>query len=284
MDLRHKIGLELNRHLAKELTKDHPLREIFWECTLRCNLHCRHCGSDCKALSGLRDMPLEDFLKVLKSVKDAGEDTHQIMVVVTGGEPLMRPDLERCGRAFYEMEFPWGMVTNGYALTAEKLRRLMAAGLRSMTVSLDGLEVSHDWLRCVPGSFSRAAAAIRLACGTPDLVFDVRFLKNPYYDVNLRKFTGLDPEIRSFVEACPESGVFLDKLEDMLEFLIPNYVKEGKNQLVVSIGCTGGRHRSVALAEAIYERLKGSTDYGLKVEHRDMDRDLVRKRTDYEVK
>ena len=62
MDLRHKIGLELNRHLAKELTKDHPLREIFWECTLRCNLHCRHCGSDCKALSGLRDMPLEDFL------------------------------------------------------------------------------------------------------------------------------------------------------------------------------------------------------------------------------
>ena len=69
-----------------------------------------------------------------------------------------------------------------------------------------------------------------------------------------------------------------------LEFLIPNYVKEGKNQLVVSIGCTGGRHRSVALAEAIYERLKGSTDYGLKVEHRDMDRDLVRKRTDYEVK
>ena len=117
-----------------------------------------------------------------------------------------------------------------------------------------------------------------------DLVFDVRFLKNPYYDVNLRKFTGLDPEIRSFVEACPESGVFLDKLEDMLEFLIPNYVKEGKNQLVVSIGCTGGRHRSVALAEAIYERLKGSTDYGLKVEHRDMDRDLVRKRTDYEVK
>ena len=173
MDLRHKIGLELNRHLVKELTKGHPLREIFWECTLRCNLHCRHCGSDCKALSGLQDMPLEDFLTVLDSVKKAGLDTHQIMVVVTGGEPLMRPDLERCGRAFYEMEFPWGMVTNGYALTAEKLRRLMAAGLRSMTVSLDGLEANHDWLRCVPGSFSRAAGAIRLASGTPDLGFDV---------------------------------------------------------------------------------------------------------------
>ncbi len=117
-----------------------------------------------------------------------------------------------------------------------------------------------------------------------DLVFDVRFLKNPYYDVKLRGLTGLDPEIRKFVADCPESGIFLDKLEDMLEFLIPNYIKEGKNQLVVAIGCTGGRHRSVALAEGIYERLKSNTGYGLKVEHRDMDRDLVRKRTDYEVK
>ncbi|MCR5293636.1 MAG: RNase adapter RapZ [Lachnospiraceae bacterium] len=110
-----------------------------------------------------------------------------------------------------------------------------------------------------------------------DLVFDVRFLKNPYYDINLRPLTGKDPEIREFVEACPESGVFLDKLEDMLTFLIPNYITEGKNQLVVSIGCTGGRHRSVALSEAICERLRSKTEYGIRIEHRDMDRDLARK-------
>ena len=173
MDLRHTLALELNRGLVKEAVKTHPLRQIFWECTLRCNLRCRHCGSDCRAQAGLRDMPIEDFLKVLQSVKDSGADTHKIIVVVTGGEPLMRPDLEKCGKAIYDMEFPWGMVTNGYALTRERLNRLMASGLRSMTVSLDGFEPDHDWLRGVPGSFRRAESAIRMACSTPDLVFDV---------------------------------------------------------------------------------------------------------------
>ena len=116
-----------------------------------------------------------------------------------------------------------------------------------------------------------------------DLVFDVRFLPNPYYDVNLRPFTGLDENIRNFVMSSAESGIFLDKLEDMLRFLIPNYVKEGKNQLVVAIGCTGGRHRSVTLAQGIYERLKKEPDYGIRIEHRDMARDLVKKQSDYEV-
>ena len=116
-----------------------------------------------------------------------------------------------------------------------------------------------------------------------DLVFDVRFLPNPYYDVKLRPFTGLDENIRNFVMSSAESGIFLDKLEDMLRFLIPNYVKEGKNQLVVAIGCTGGRHRSVTLAQGIYERLKKEPDYGIRIEHRDMARDLVKKQSDYEV-
>ena len=116
-----------------------------------------------------------------------------------------------------------------------------------------------------------------------DLVFDVRFLPNPYYDVHLRPFTGLDENIRNFVMSSAESGIFLDKLEDMLRFLIPNYVKEGKNQLVVAIGCTGGRHRSVTLAQGIYERLKKEPDYGIRIEHRDMARDLVKKQSDYEV-
>ena len=113
-------------------------------------------GDKLKVLSESKDMPLEDFLGVLRSVKAAGLDSHRIMVVVTGGEPLLRPDLEQCGKAFYDMEFPWGMVTNGFAMTPEKFRRLLRAGLRSMTVSLDGLGDDHDWMRGVPGSFERA--------------------------------------------------------------------------------------------------------------------------------
>ena len=112
--------------------------------------------------------------------------------------------------------------------------------------------------------------------GDADLVFDVRFLPNPYYHENLRPLTGSDKEVRDFVMNFPEADSFLDKLEDMLTFLIPNYIAEGKNQLVVAIGCTGGKHRSVTLAEALFERMSKYADYGFKLDHRDMGKDAAR--------
>lgn len=109
-----------------------------------------------------------------------------------------------------------------------------------------------------------------------DLVFDVRFLPNPYYYENLRKLTGNDKEIQDFVMSYEMTHVFLDKLDDMIRFLVPNYVLEGKNQLVVAIGCTGGKHRSVTLANKLYERLQDQNDYGVKLEHRDIGKDAAR--------
>lgn len=107
-----------------------------------------------------------------------------------------------------------------------------------------------------------------------DLVFDVRFLPNPYYIEELKPKTGNEKEIRDYVMAFEPAHIFLEKITDMLEFLIPNYILEGKNQLVVSIGCTGGKHRSVTLANEIYERLrKNDGGYGLKIEHRDIEKD-----------
>ncbi len=112
--------------------------------------------------------------------------------------------------------------------------------------------------------------------GDADLVFDVRFLPNPYYHENLRPLTGSDKEVRDFVMGFPEADSFLNKLEDMLTFLIPNYIAEGKNQLVVAIGCTGGKHRSVTLAEALFNRMSKYKDYGFKLDHRDMGKDAAR--------
>ena len=103
-----------------------------------------------------------------------------------------------------------------------------------------------------------------------DLVFDVRFLPNPYYIEELKHKSGLDKEVRDYVMQYDEAGIFLDKLEDMLEFLIPNYIKEGKYSLVVAIGCTGGKHRSVTLAEGIKSRLENKDGIGLKLYHRDL--------------
>lgn len=116
-----------------------------------------------------------------------------------------------------------------------------------------------------------------------DLVFDVRFLPNPYYVSDLRPLTGLDEPIKQFIRRSPECDIFLEKFDDMLNFLIPHYVQEGKNQLVVAVGCTGGRHRSVMLADEIYKRLSKNTDYGVRILHRDMQKDLVTKQRDYEV-
>lgn len=102
-----------------------------------------------------------------------------------------------------------------------------------------------------------------------DLVFDVRFLPNPFYIDELKLKTGSDQEVRDYVMSFPEAGEFLQKLTDMISFLIPNYIKEGKNQLIVGIGCTGGKHRSVTLANKLYEQLKDKGNYGLTVSHRD---------------
>jgi UPF0042 nucleotide-binding protein len=110
-----------------------------------------------------------------------------------------------------------------------------------------------------------------------DLVFDVRFLPNPYYIDELKPKTGNDQEIQDYVMGFEVANEFLNKLEEMIRFLIPNYIAEGKNQLVIAIGCTGGKHRSVTLANKLYERLAHDNEYGLKVEHRDIQKDSIRK-------
>lgn len=103
-----------------------------------------------------------------------------------------------------------------------------------------------------------------------DLVFDVRFLPNPYYLDELRPMTGNDTPIQEYVMNCPQAGAFLEKLGDMVAFLIPNYVAEGKNQLVIAIGCTGGKHRSVTVANKLYDLLMNDPQYRVKIEHRDI--------------
>ena len=106
-----------------------------------------------------------------------------------------------------------------------------------------------------------------------DLVFDVRFLPNPYYVPELKHKTGNQKEVQDYVLNSPVSHEFLDKLVDMIKFLIPNYIEEGKNQLVIGIGCTGGHHRSVIIANELYNQLNSSdASYGIRLSHRDIDR------------
>lgn len=105
-----------------------------------------------------------------------------------------------------------------------------------------------------------------------DMVFDVRFLPNPYYVENLKKYSGMDEGVRSYVMKWPEAVEFMNKLVDMVEFLIPNFIKEGKSQLVIAIGCTGGRHRSVTMANMLSQKLK-ENKHRVITEHRDIEED-----------
>ena len=111
-----------------------------------------------------------------------------------------------------------------------------------------------------------------------DLVFDVRFLPNPYYIEELRSLSGNDKPVQDYVMENDKAGKFLNMLTDMVRFLIPKYIKEGKTQLVICIGCKGGKQRSVTLANALYDALaEAESDYGIKIEHRDIEKDAITK-------
>ncbi|MBQ8060368.1 MAG: TIGR04133 family radical SAM/SPASM protein [Bacteroidales bacterium] len=172
VSLRRRIALDIAASIRKSETADHPLLQLFWESTLRCNLKCRHCGSDCKQIANTPDMPKEDFFKVLDGIA-SHTDPHKVFVIVSGGEPTMRPDLEECGKGIYSRGFPWGMVTNAYGLTPERYSRLLKSGLHSMTISLDGLQENHDWLRGRENSFERASKAIKMVVDSNAIAFDV---------------------------------------------------------------------------------------------------------------
>ena len=150
----------------------HELRYLFWECTQRCNLNCLHCGSDCTAETMVPDMPLHDFHQVILQVKEMIKP-NSVTVAITGGEPLLRKDLADCGRILKENGFNWGIVTNGYSYTPEVHTNLLDAGMGSLTLSLDGLKLSHNWLRSNDESFDRAVAALGLITSSPRLKYDV---------------------------------------------------------------------------------------------------------------
>jgi radical SAM protein with 4Fe4S-binding SPASM domain len=161
---RQQTEMELLKSVEKrELEiKEHKLSYLFWEATLSCNYSCRHCGSDCsKAIDTSNELSAEEVLSVFRVVAQS-YNPKKVMLAVTGGEPMMRPDLcHIMGRAA-KMGFPWGMVTNGSMVDPKATRDLKKAGLRTVVVSIDGIEDDHIWLRGPKKSFVNAIRAVEL--------------------------------------------------------------------------------------------------------------------------
>ena len=245
LSIRQKLALELARPLQRELVEKHVLRDLFWECTLRCSLRCRHCGSDCHTTASVKDMPFEDFARVLRRISEK-YDPHKVFVIVTGGEPLMRPDIASCGRAIYDMGFPWGIVTNGMLLDRRRFDSLLKAGIHSATISVDGFEADHDWMRGVPGSFRKATEGVRMFTEVEDVIFDVVTC------ANRRNLASL-PEFKEFLISLglkrwriftvfpsgraagdPEMQLSPEQFDSLMEFIMETR-KEGRIHL--NYGC-----------------------------------------------
>ncbi|HBS88158.1 MAG: radical SAM/SPASM domain-containing protein [Bacteroidetes bacterium GWF2_38_335] len=242
-----RLALNVFRRYVKTQAKLHDLNYFFWECTLRCNINCQHCGSDCHKDVAIQDMPAEDFLKITAQVAKK-YNPNKIMIVITGGEPLVRKDLEQVGLELYKQGYPWGFVTNGIALTRERYTNLLKSGLRSVTVSLDGMEASHNWLRGHKDGFNKAVDAVKLLVGTKDLVFDVVTCLNQRNFNELEKVRDLlislgvrkwriftiDPIGRA--KENPELLVNDEQFLSLMEF-IKKTRQEGK--IIASFGCEG---------------------------------------------
>ena len=246
LGLKQRIGLDIFNGLVKSQARQHELRQLFWECTQRCNMKCRHCGSDCKLSSEQKDMPFADFEKVLLRLREV-YDPSGVLVIVSGGEPLMRDDIVQVGRRITELGFPWGMVSNGRLMSDSMIDRLLGAGLRSVSISLDGLEAEHNWMRGKDDSFRYASHAIEVLAKKP-VAFDVVTC------VNQRNFVSLE-SMREFLigigvktwrlltvfpvgraAADPELQLTPSQKRSLMDFIVATR-KDGR--IKASFGCEG---------------------------------------------
>lgn len=188
LGMRQWMALKLFKKLRKIHAEEHVLNTLFWECTLRCNLQCRHCGSDCRIDTTLKDMPADDFFRVLDNEVTPHVNPNKVLVILSGGEVLVRKDLENIGINLYRRGYPWGMVTNGLGLTRQRLDSLIRAGLHSITVSLDGFEEQHYYIRQNKESFARAVEAVRMISADKELASDVVTCVTPALMPHLEEF------------------------------------------------------------------------------------------------
>ena len=217
----------------------------------------------------------EDAADVLQQIKDAGEHL-EILFMDADEWSLIKRYKE--SRRVHPLALE-GRIEDGVKKEKQILTRIRGMAdyvidtsnllTRELKQELDRIFVENE----AYNSLMVTVMSFGFKHGIPadaDLVFDVRFLPNPFYIDELKQKTGNDKEVQVYVMSFQEAGAFLDKLEDMMTFLIPNYIKEGKNRLVVAIGCTGGKHRSVTLANALYHAMKYKGSYGITLHHRDV--------------
>ena len=225
----------------------------------------------------------EELEKVLEELDSTGMQ-YEILFLESSDDVLIKRYKET--RRFHPLAGNEGRVDQGIRMERQRIRFLRKRAdylidtshmlTRELKAELNKIFVQNKEYK----NLYISVLSFGFKYGIPadaDLVFDVRFLPNPYYIEELRPKSGNDKEVRDYVMQNKKAKVFLEKLSDMVEFLIPNYILEGKTQLVIGIGCTGGKHRSVTLANELFRVLSKNENYGVRIEHRDIGKDAITK-------
>lgn len=225
----------------------------------------------------------EELEKVLEELDSTGMQ-YEILFLESSDDVLIKRYKET--RRFHPLAGNEGRVDQGIRMERQRIRFLRKRAdylidtshmlTRELKAELNKIFVQNKEYK----NLYISVLSFGFKYGIPadaDLVFDVRFLPNPYYIEELRPKSGNDKEVRDYVMQNEKANVFLEKLSDMVEFLIPNYILEGKTQLVIGIGCTGGKHRSVTLANELFRVLSKNENYGVRIEHRDIGKDAITK-------
>ena len=225
------------------------------------------------------DQAFETTTKILDKLKNDGY-AFEILFMEANDKTLLKRYKET--RRVHPLS-PYGRIEDGIKRERAILSNIRAKSdyvidtsrllTRELKEELDRIFVQNEGYK----SLMVTVLSFGFKYGIPadaDLVFDVRFLPNPFYIDELKHKTGNEKEVQDYVMSFPEAHTFIEKLADLVGFLIPNYVKEGKYQLVIGIGCTGGKHRSVTLANRLYEHMKNKGEYGIKIAHRDVGQGL----------
>ena len=173
LGLRKRLALNIFSELYASTVREHRLDTLFWGARCAATSRAAIAAATARWTPAWRFMPLADFLKVLDEEVTPHVDPADVLVIFSGGEVLVRADLEEAGAEVTRRGYPWGMVTNGMALTPERFGRLLDAGLKSVSVSLDGFEREHNYIRGNPRSYDRALEAVRMIVREPSLSYDV---------------------------------------------------------------------------------------------------------------
>lgn len=208
------------------------LRYLFFEITKSCNLNCIHCGSDCSKNSFNEHLPEKAILNVLKEVKTV-YNPKKMTIAITGGEPFCYPDLYSLGKKITELGFLWGMVTNGYGWNRESIDKLETSGLKTVTVSLDGLEKEHNWLRGQDDSFEKAVNTIKM-------------IKNSSFSSGLDVFTCVNKRN-------------IHQMEEIYELLKKLNVKKWRISPIDKIGTTASEHEDLFLDRNQFRKMLEKT-------------------------